>query len=37
MRLVEAAAQNPYAQEAVPKLDRSVLKVDKRRIDPPRF
>ena len=34
-RLVEAAADNPYAQDVLSKLDRSVLKVDKRRIDAP--
>jgi hypothetical protein len=36
-RLVEAAAGGPYAEMAIPKLDRAVLKVDKRKIDPPRF
>lgn len=36
-RLLEAAAESPYAQEAFPRIDRSVLKVDNRKIDPPRF
>jgi len=33
-RLVEAAAGGPYAELAIPKLDRAVLK---RKVDPPRF
>lgn len=36
-RLVSAAADNSYAREAIPRLDRSVLKVDNRKVDPPRY
>ena len=36
-RLVDAAADSPYADEVLPKLDRKVLRVDHRKIDPPRF
>lgn len=35
-RLVEAAANNSFMQEWVPPLDRSVLKVRHRKVDPPR-
>lgn len=36
-RLVNAAADGPYAKDAFPRLDRSVLRVDNRKIDPPRY
>ena len=35
-RLVEAARQSPYAQTPVPQVDRSVLRADHRKVDPPR-
>jgi hypothetical protein len=36
-RLVKAAENNSYAQELSPIFDRSVLKVEHRKVDPPKF
>ena len=36
-RLLDAAAEGPFAQEANPEIDRRVLKAGNRKIDPPRF
>ena len=36
-RLVRAAAKNAYAQAHTPIFDRSVLKIQNRKVDPPRF
>jgi len=35
-RLVEAAAQSPYARALSPQIDRDVLRGDHRKVDPPR-
>ena len=36
-RLVRAAADNAYARGLCPILDRSALKLESRKVDPPRF